>query len=180
MFMDAWFATREEARNEFGRLCHAVPFERTLPLIRPGLHAVSHLECTPRTRALLADFKVVFVYRDLRDALVSWLRFHQDTGREAQWNWIWARHADPRERLVVFLREAGAMFFSMCRALAAFLDHPNPSQAPGVVLPDLTSTPTLTSSGSRTRRDEYWSLTAEELFLQLGGGELNAAFGYGG
>jgi hypothetical protein len=211
MFMDARFATREEARNEFARLCHGVPLARALPLVRPGQHAVSHLECTPRTRALLAQFRVVFVYRDLRDALVSWLRFHQDTGREHQWNWIWVECADPRERLVVFLRAAGELFFGMCRALvpwlgepsafpvrfetlhgddgpdaqarvcralAAFLDHARPADAPGAVLPGLTTVPTLTSSGSRTRRAEYWSAAAEELFLRFGGGELNAALGY--
>jgi hypothetical protein len=212
MFMDARFATREEARNEFARFCHGVPLERALPLVRPGQHAVSHLECTPRTRALLAEFRVVFVYRDLRDALVSWLRFHQDTGREQQWNWIWERHADRRARLAVFLGEAGELFFGMCRALvpwltepsafpvrfetlhgdegpearerlcralAAFLCHARPADAPDTVLPGLTTTPTLTSSGARTRREEYWSAAAEELFLRLGGGELNAALGYG-
>lgn len=209
MFMDARFATREEARNEFGRLCHAVPLERALPLVRPGQHAVSHLECTPRTREHLANFKVVFVHRDLRDALVSWLRFHQDTGREQQWNWIWEQHAGKQERLAVFLREAGEVFFGVCRAmrpwfanptafavrfetlhgddgpepqqrvcreLAAFLGHPDPSAAPAIVLPGLTTTQTLTSSGSRTKRDEYWSRDAEELFLRAGGDELNAAF----
>jgi hypothetical protein len=211
MFTDYRFATREEARNEFGRFCHGVPLERTLPLVRPGQHAVSHLECTPRTRALLAGSKVVFVYRDLRDAVVSWLRFHIDTGREAKWNWIWAEHTDPQRRLVVFLKEAGAVFFDICRvmrpwfadptafpvrfetllgddgpdaqlrlchSLAAFLDHPDPAAAPAAVLPGLTTTPTLTSSGRRTRRDEYWSAEAEEMFLALGGGELDAAFGY--
>jgi hypothetical protein len=211
MFMDSRFATREEARNEFGRFCHAVPIERALPLVLPGQHAVSHLECTPRTRELLTDFKVVFVYRDLRAALVSWMRFHQDTGREAQWNWIWPEYPNKRERLVVFLREAGAVFFGVCRAmqpwfaepgafgvrfetlhgddgpdaqarlceeLAVILDHPNPSSTPADLLPGLTTTPTLTSSGARTRRDEYWSAAAEELFQGLGGGELNAFFGY--
>jgi hypothetical protein len=211
MFMDARFATRAEARNEFARLCHGVPFERALPLVRPGQHAVSHLECTPRTRTLLAEFRVVFVYRDLRDAVVSWLRFHQDTGREEQWNWIWEHHADRHERLVVFLREAGELFFGMCRALvpwlndpstfpvrfetlhgddgseaqeqlcralAAFIGHSRPADAPGVVLPGLTATPTLTSSGARTRREEYWSAAAEELFFGFGGGEINAALGY--
>jgi hypothetical protein len=211
MFMDARFATREEARNEFGRLCHAVPIERALPLVLAGQHAVSHLECTPHTRKLLSGFKVVFVYRDLRDAFVSWLRFHADTGREARWNWIWPRYPNKQEQLAVFLREAGALFFGLCRAmqpwfadsstfpvrfetlhgddgpepqarlcreLAAFLDHANPAEAPAIALPDLTTTPTLTSSGSRTKRGEYWSESAEELFLQFGGEELNAAFGY--
>jgi hypothetical protein len=211
MFMDSRFATREEARNEFGRFCHAVPIDRALPLVRPGQHAVSHLECTPRTRGLLADFRVVFVYRDLRDALISWMRFHQDTGREAQWNWIWPKYPNKRERLTVFLREAGALFFKVCRAmrpwfaepdafpvrfetlhgddgpdaqarlcleLAAFLDHATPSEAPSAVLPGLTTTPTLTSSGFRTRRDEYWSAAAEDLFQSHGGGELDGFFGY--
>jgi hypothetical protein len=211
MVMDARFATREEARTEFGRLCHGVPLERVLPLVRPGQHAVSHLECTARTRGLLTDFKVVFVYRELRDALVSWLRFHQDTGREPQWNGIWAAHPDPRDRLVAFVEAAGAVFFDMCRAvlpwareraafpvrfetlhgdagpaararlcrdLAAFLGHPDPAAAPDRVLPGLMSVPTLTASGARTRRDEYWSAAAEELFRRHGGAELDAALGY--
>lgn len=210
--MDTRFATREEARNEYTRLCHPIPLERSLPLVCPGQFAVSHLECSPRTRDCLVGFKVVFVYRELRDAFVSWLRFHQDTGREQQWNWIWSAHPDPRERLVVFMREAGHVFFDLCRAmrpwiteptafpvrfetlhgdegaivqeklcreLAGFLDHANPVQAPSAVLPGLTTTQTLTSSGSRTKRDEFWSATAEELFQSAGGGELNAAFGYG-
>ncbi len=211
MVMDSRFATREEARNEFRRFCHAVPLERVLALVRPGQHAVSHLECTPRVRGHLSGFKVVFVHRDLRDALVSWLRFHQDTGREEQWNWIWAKHASKQERFAVFLREAGEVFFGvchamrpwfadpaafpvkfetlhgddgpdlqqrLCRELAEFLDHADPSAASALVLPGLTTTKTLTSSGSRTRREEYWSEAAEELFLRFGGAELNALFGY--
>jgi hypothetical protein len=211
MFMDSRFATREEARNEFGRLCHAVPLERALPLVLPGQYAVSHLECTPRTTGLLSGFKVVFAYRDLRDALVSWMRFHQDTGREEQWNWIWPKYPNPRERLTVFLREAGELFFAscrgllpwlsepgafavrfetlhgddgpeaqsrLCRELAAFLGHPEPAGAPAAVLPGLTTTTTLTSTGSRTKRQEFWSDAAEELFRQFGGEKLNLAFGY--
>lgn len=124
MLMDARFATREEARNEFGRLCHVVPPERVLPLVRPGQHALSHLECTPRVRALLTGFKVVFVYRDLRDAFVSWMRFHRDTGREARWNHIWPAHPDPRGQLVAFLREAGGLFGAVCRAMLPWLADP--------------------------------------------------------
>ena len=71
---------------------------------------------------------------------------------------------DARERLV--------------RDLAAFLGHPDPAGAAAAALPGLTTATTLTSSGSRTRREEYWSPEAEELFQQLGGGELNAALGY--
>jgi hypothetical protein len=67
----------------------------------------------------------------------------------------------------------------LCRALAAHLGHPDPARAPGVVLPGLTTTPTLTSSGRRTNRAEYWSAEAEDLFVRFGGCELNAAFGYG-
>jgi hypothetical protein len=208
---DYRFATRDEARREYSRFNHPVPLARALPLVRPGQYAVGHLECTPAVRAHLSGFKVVFIYRDLRDAFVSWLRFHRDTGREDHLNWIWAEHPDPREQLVLFLRAMGETFFETCgwllpwysdpaafpvrfetlhgddgpaareracRELAAFLDHPDPAGAPAV-LPGLLTAQTLTSSGARTRRDEYWSAAAEELFLRFGGRELNETLGYG-
>jgi hypothetical protein len=208
---DYRFATREEARREYGRFNHPVPLERALPLVRAGQYAVGHLECTPAVRAHLSGFKVVFACRDLRDAVVSWLRFHQDTGREDRLNAIWTRYPYPRDQLVHFLRAMGETFFEtcgwlrpwladpaafpvrfetlqgddgpdaqerVCRDLAAFLDLPDAASAPSV-LPGLLTAPTLTSSGARTRRDQYWSAAAEELFIRFGGRELNAAFGYG-
>jgi hypothetical protein len=208
---DYRFATREESLREYSRFNHPIPLERALPLVRPGQFAVGHLECTPTVRDQLTGFRVVFAFRDPRDAVVSWLRFHRDTGRDKRLNRIWEKNPDPRDQLVLFLHEMGESFCETCSwlrpwltergafpvrfetlhgddgaeaqarlvcELAAFLGHANPPEAHASVIPGLTSTPTLTSSGSRTKRAAYWSTEAEVLFASFGGAELTAAFGY--
>ena len=66
----------------------------------------------------------------------------------------------------------------LVRELAAFLGHADPAGAAAAALPGLLTATTLTSSGSRTKRAEYWSDEAEELFQKLGGEDLNRALGY--
>ena len=105
-------------------------------------------------------------------------------------DFYWAGYAgtyfwiDPKEQLVLFLREMGETFCATCRQLlpwlaesgvfavrfetlcgddgpeaqsrlvrelAVFVEHANPSEAPDA-LNGLMTTPTLTSSGSRTKR----------------------------
>lgn len=208
---DYRFASRREAREEYAQFTRQVPIERLLTLISRGQHAVGHLHRTPRVVAALADFRVVFVYRDLRDAAVSWMRFHADTRREEKWNWIWDRHPGPREQMLAFTETAGEMFIgmchgmtdwladstafplrfetllgdaggeerlSLCRRLAAYLGSGRTDSELEVALNGLTSATTLTSTGSRTSRDEYWSEGTEAVFQSLGGGSLNRAFGY--
>jgi len=74
-FMDLRFCTTEFAIGHDTEAFVQVPYERVLPIIRPGQFAVSHLHCTPEIEARLKGFKVIFTCRDMRDVLVSIMRY---------------------------------------------------------------------------------------------------------
>jgi hypothetical protein len=74
-FMDLRYCSTEFAIGHDTEAFVQVPSERVLPIIRPGQFAVSHLHCTPEIEARLAGFKVLFTCRDMRDVLVSIMRY---------------------------------------------------------------------------------------------------------
>jgi hypothetical protein len=116
-------ATRKEAREEYKRFNTLLELSKSLALVLPGQFAVGHLECSPRNRALLADFKKVFLYRDLRDGLASFLRFHADTQREGPRTRVWSDLPDGPEKMLRFLDHLGHAYFAMCLPMGDWLDQ---------------------------------------------------------
>ena len=49
---------------------------------------------------------------------------------------------------------------------------------PATALRSCIGSPTLTYSGGRTHVNEFWSDEVEQLFQELGGGEINRLLGY--
>ncbi len=74
-FMDLRYCTTEFAIGHDTEAFVAAPYERVLPLIKPGQFVVSHFHCTPEIIERLKPFKVIFTCRDMRDVLVSIMRY---------------------------------------------------------------------------------------------------------
>jgi Sulfotransferase domain len=74
-FMDLRYCTTEFAIGHDTEAFVKVPYERVLPLIHPGQFVVSHFHCTPEIVARLKRFRLIFTCRDLRDVLVSIMRY---------------------------------------------------------------------------------------------------------
>jgi tetratricopeptide (TPR) repeat protein len=57
-------------------LTHRMPLSFTANLILEGQYGYGHIECTAANQATLAGFRKIFIYRNLRDGLISLLRHH--------------------------------------------------------------------------------------------------------
>lgn len=161
----------------------------------PGGFAVGHLHCGKRERAALSGCRVIYLVRELREAIVSAMRFEVYTGRDAR---AWTRLEDPRLRLLGYL-EHHDIVIHRARHTADWRWHADltldfrelrrlaivnrligwlgaPVSDADVVLEAASRQDTLT----RVPPDEfgYWSDDAEAWFVAHGGPELNESLGY--
>lgn len=125
LLTDYRFATLREARENYERLLVDVPLERAVELHLPGQFSVGHLECSERVCEVLSSVKKVFVFRDLRDGLVSYLRFLASTGREGEATRAWKDLPPGPGQMLRFLDAAGQDYFNMTLPMIAWLDHPD-------------------------------------------------------
>ena len=200
----------EEQRQHPEQFRVIAPFETILDSVGPGQHAVSHLPCYDDVVEACREreMKVFFLCRDLRDCLVSYMRFLADTGRDNSHESQWIKEQGPR-RLLCFLESYGWFIKSAEplipwreSSLSVTLRYEDiigdfgleaQRQAldclcrqlgvsfpaqPYKLLQSLLNSPTLTWSGHRTNRSFYWSDEAEEQFVRLGGAALNASLSY--
>lgn len=189
-----------EGRRDPARFRVDTPLADAITLVGPGEFAVGHL---PRTRAiekLLAPCAAIFLKRDLRDCLVSRLRFDLQTGRRDRFGDAeWTRCPDPRRRLVLFLRDRGPALLDEIRGIARWRDHPEAHTVSyeRLVARDLDgllgagrhelddavgralAAETLTRSRGAGGAPDLWSPPAEAVFEALGGAVLNGQLGYG-
>jgi hypothetical protein len=122
-FTDYRWATRKEAREEYKRFQTSSELSTSLKLLLPGQFAVGHLGCSPDCRSLLAEFKKVFLYRDMRDGLVSFLRFHADTQREGPQTRTWSDLPEGPGKMLGFLDHIGDSYFNMCLPMGDWIDQ---------------------------------------------------------
>jgi hypothetical protein len=117
-FSDYRTSSMRQAREEYERFTVPLHLSKSLGLVLPGQFAVGHLECTDEVRARLAPFKAVFTYRNLRDAVVSHMRFMRDTSRGGPETQTWKDLPEGPEKMLRYLdSDAGASFFRQCRSM---------------------------------------------------------------
>jgi len=122
-FTDYRFASPQQARKDDPRLYSEMPLRHSLLFLLPGQFTVGHLPCTPSVIQALTPFRKLMVYRDLRDAVVSWMRFVTDTGRGGQRAASWRDLPDDPEKLVRMLDVSGPQYFETVRPMLAWRDH---------------------------------------------------------
>jgi hypothetical protein len=115
--------TVEEIRADSFRYMVEIPLELSSRLIRPGQFAVGHLECCDKTKQLLRRFKKVFIYRNLRDALISQMRFLKDTNSGGPLAESWKALPEGPQQMARFFaaQEHVTYMFNKFRAMAAWL-----------------------------------------------------------
>jgi Sulfotransferase domain len=194
----------DQARQDPGRFARSEPLSASLNRIHAGEFAVGHLPFKDDVVEATRPFKRLFVTRDLRVALISYMRFMQSTGRLGARHLAWYSIPDLRQRCQVFLRtSAPYMLKRFYEGMAGwskladtlhvrFEDLTNDAVAAtrtiesvatylGVpkcdaheVLRTSLATETITKSDGLTRLEDYWSAEAEARFIEIGGLELNA------
>jgi hypothetical protein len=173
-----------------------------LSRVRPGEFAVGHLPYNEEILQATAGFQRLYLTRDLRTALVSYMRFLADTGRMDAKNLPWYPLADPRQRVVVFLattapRLLEALYERMVgwsqldaihhvRFEDLTADTPQALRTidalassldvkhddANTLLQTSLSATTVTKSDGLTQLDDYWSDDAEKWFHRIGAADL--------
>jgi hypothetical protein len=196
-----------EARQDPGRFARSEPLSASLGRIHPGEFAVGHLPFKDEVVEATRPFKRLFVTRDLRSALISYMRFMRTTGRLGARHLAWYSIPDPRQRCHVFLQASAP--YMLKRFYEGMVGWSKLDGTQHVQFEDLTSdtqratrviesvakflgipncdaesvlrtslaTETITKSEGVTRLDDYWSDQAEQRFVEIGGLELNARLG---
>jgi hypothetical protein len=115
--------TFEEIRA--GGSCSVIyaPLRQTSLLIRPGQFGVGHLDCDAENKRILAEFKKIFIYRELRDALISQMRFQVEASRRGEEVGGWKDLPDGPRRMAGFLADPAApsYMFSRIRKMSNWL-----------------------------------------------------------
>lgn len=130
---DNRFADEKVLRVEPGRYMVPIPMERSMPLIYPGQFAFGHIPCFAKEEFLLRDFKKVFSFRDMRDTIISLVRYDSSRKHKAlrgerlalygkfkeipmgsdkikQWYLVWGKEIADLARSMVPWKERGEVF----------------------------------------------------------------------
>lgn len=197
-FVDRYNDDRlQEGRDRPDKFRSFISWRDALQLVGAGQFAVGHLPFSVDRQEALEDFRTIFLKRQLRDCLVSDLRWTLSTKRRERHphaSWL---EGPKRTRTVEFLKDRGPIYRKHFRAMLGWNQAPNVqvyrfedlyagkissllSRGEADVASAVVSSlkrETLTKSPSRTNLSDFWSDDAEALYLQLFG-DLGQLYGY--
>jgi Sulfotransferase domain len=123
-FQDLRFVSKEFAIYQSRETFAMIPCDQVLPLVRPGQHLVSHFPYEPDVVRQLGGFKVIFTYRDLRDTLVSTMRWVAKKGQAKGSPEGWESLPDSPAKMERFVEKHGAHYLDNIKAMRGWVDHP--------------------------------------------------------
>lgn len=182
------------------------PLDQAIRLLRPGQFAVGHIGFNEKTIRDLDGTRIIFVSRELRSALISMMRWLSRPGRGE--TSAWKAIEDNRHKLVQFLSECGENLMSWYSAIAGWRNFQDvqavqfedmlrddlradaaleiaercgvciSKDAARNAIDSVINQPTATWSGMNSQIKDHWSREAEDIFVSIGGVELNNRLGY--
>jgi len=99
----------------------AIPIEVSAELVGPGQFWVGHFEVA-LCRDALAGFRKIFTVRDIRFALVSYMRWLSNPGRGGAAADAWRHLPDSEEKFLAFFETHGHIYLAWCRDIVGWLD----------------------------------------------------------
>lgn len=197
----------EEGRFHPERFKHEKPISYSAGLIPEGGFAVGHLLPLDETKNVLTDFKKIYLVRNIRNCLVSYMRFLRDTGRQYAETQPWFHMEDPKRQFSGFLQTLGESLIFHWAGQQKWRDDPQvfctsyenllgitetaiaeinelslflevKPENVNNILEQANKTKTITKSKNTSDWKVYWSDEAEELFNSFGGFSLNKLLGY--
>lgn len=207
-FTDYRGKTVQQKREDYLKLLVTADTAEVAKAINEGQFVVGHLPCNPKIAQDFLSFKQLFIYRDLRDCLVSHMRFLEKRNNPS--HDIWRSIPDKKLKFAKYLEYSGHEFFNISKPMISWADKEGIQkicfenlygdagkqsqeaeinqildflgiQLQGTVndlIKDTFGANTLTWSGKRSNREEYWSEEAQRLFVEYGGVLLNQRLGY--
>lgn len=198
----------DERRKAYLHLTFDIDASEIARLVLNGQFIVGHMPYNDHIKTVFNNFRIIFSCRELRDTLVSAMRFMSK--RHNPDNEAWTNVPDGPERLVKFLDLTGGELITWYRTMAGWLADPNvlsirferllgdggederhkeirriceylgvaDSISVDTLVHSCFGVETLTWSGKRTDKAVYWSDEAESLFQKLGGDKINNLLSY--
>ena len=182
-----------------------IPFWLQASLICRGQYFLGHIGFDSAQGFFKEENSLISV-RNLKTAVVSLMRYQQKNPVYEEWEWYSRGYTE--DALYFFLRDSAFVFFQQAREFAPWVErHPNSiirfedmvandgpscekllnvfSKITGLplgrisrALQDAVGRPTHTYTGKPSVLEGVWSARVEELFVSLGGNDLNARLGY--
>ena len=187
----------QEGRDHPSRFRIKADWQEALNNIDSHHFAASHLAFDNRKLRAMRGGRVLFLKREPRECVVSYMRWELNTlRRERRPDARWLK-GDDRTRVVDFLRDEGSQLSRHWHSIAGWGEAPGVDTVPyerlysnelerllGHEGPELHEAieralahETLTKSPSATKLTDYWSPEAERVFKDIFG-DLDARLGY--
>ncbi|GMQ82647.1 MAG: hypothetical protein BMS9Abin05_2103 [Rhodothermia bacterium] len=206
-FTDMRFADPRYVRESPEAHNHIVAIRETISLIKPGQFVVGHLPCSQEILSFFSEYRIVFTYRDLRDAITSFMRYMAKNGLGTSVSHQWGGWSDGPEKMERYMELHGDEFFLLAKPMVEWVERREiftmsyeeivdggekalakikklfwyvgiEADDEGSLLRGIIDTGSFTYSGNRTSRELYWSEKVQEMFESGGGVELNRQLGY--
>ncbi|MEZ6243350.1 MAG: sulfotransferase domain-containing protein [Phycisphaerales bacterium] len=116
-------ALLDEGRSNPARFEVKCPIRESIRLVRCGQFAASHLPYEPEAVSALSGCRVVFATRELRSALVSWMRFYVATGRASGPKAIEDTRSSPQEMTIADLEANAGDRLDAVKKQLGWLEH---------------------------------------------------------
>jgi len=104
------------------------PLDFVVQALQPGQFFVGHIPFSSYNERILSRTRLIFIRRELRSALVSYMRFLHKNNREMFDFETWRDLCDPRQRVVRFLAERGAFMVRWITRIADWHSAPSRSE----------------------------------------------------
>ncbi|MQX56097.1 hypothetical protein [Sinorhizobium meliloti] len=125
-FGDRRFATKNELISADRSQKIGIPAQDAVSLIGCGQFAHGQIDCNWAMHQYLRDTKVVFTYRDLRDVLVSHMRWVARSYKGTSSTNEWRDMDDSSEKFLAYLNDIGRDFLlSKCYPVIGWFFHSN-------------------------------------------------------
>jgi hypothetical protein len=125
-FTDYRFSSLEQSRKQHHSLRSAFPLHEAIALAFPGQFLVGHLPCTDYTLSSLKNCRILFTFRNIRDAMVSQMRFFAQNNRGNSLSNGWGLLPESPEKLKQYIKFHGDFFIkTRCATMLDWLGHHN-------------------------------------------------------
>lgn len=111
----------DERRSDYLNFNVSSPFSETARLVASGQFLVGHLPRTELIVTALDSFRRFFVVRDLREAMVSHMRFMTSTGRGGALADEWRSMPDGADKMLAYMHTLGPNYLRLCEEVSGWV-----------------------------------------------------------
>jgi len=116
----------EEGRSNPYSCFTACSLKKSLSSIKDNSFALSHLPCTDRNIELLSDFNIIYLTRDIKESILSFMLFSINTGRaNTKIDNIWLYEKDHKKQFLSYIKTRGASIVNKHKSILPWIEQRN-------------------------------------------------------